>query len=97
MKYSIAYTHTGFAIVEAENEADAAERFNRMNLTEIDEVSDGDTIFINSIYEDEDEESSPCSSLDRLLHRAKTFQFLLDSARSMCYTVYTVKGTRVNL
>ena len=55
MKYSIAYTHTGFAIVETENEADAAERFNRMNLTEIDEVSDGDTIFINSIYEDEDE------------------------------------------
>ena len=55
MRYSIAYTHTGFAIVEAENEADAAERFNRMNLAEIDEVSDGDTIFINSIYEDEDE------------------------------------------
>ena len=54
MKYSIAYTHTGFAIVEAENEADAAERFNRMNLAEIDEVSDGDTIFIDSIYQEDD-------------------------------------------
>ena len=55
MKYSIAYTHTGFAIVEAENEADAAERFNRMNLAEIDKNSNSDTIFINSIYEEEDE------------------------------------------
>ena len=55
MKYVIAYTYTGFATIEAENEADAAERFNRMNLSQIDEVSDGDTIFINSIYEDEDE------------------------------------------
>ena len=55
MKYSIAYTHMGFAIVEAENEADAAERFNRMNLAEIDEVSDGDTIFIDSIYKEDDE------------------------------------------
>ena len=55
MKYSIAYTHTGFAIVEAENEADAAERFNRMNLAEIDEVSDGDAIFIDSIYQEDDE------------------------------------------
>ena len=55
MKYSIAYTHTGFAIIEAENEVEAAERFNRMNLAEIDEVSDGDTIFIDSIYKDEDE------------------------------------------
>ena len=55
MKYSIAYTHTGFAIVEAENEADAAERFNRMNIAEIDEVSDGDTIFIDSIYQEDDE------------------------------------------
>lgn len=55
MKYSIAYTHTGFAIIEAENEADAAERFNRMNLAEIDEVSDGDTIFIDSIYKEDDE------------------------------------------
>ena len=55
MKYSIAYTHTGFAIVEAENEADAAERFNRMNLAEIDDVSDGDTIFIDSIYKEDDE------------------------------------------
>ena len=55
MKYSSAYTHTGFAIVEAENEADAAERFNRLNLAEIDEVSDGDTIFIDSIYQEDDE------------------------------------------
>lgn len=55
MKYSIAYTHTGFAIVEAENEADAAERFNRMNLSQIDEISDGDMIFINSIYQEDDE------------------------------------------
>lgn len=55
MKYSIAYTHTGFAIIEAENEADAAERFNRMNLAEIDEVSDGDMIFIDSIYKEDDE------------------------------------------
>lgn len=55
MKYSIGYTHSGFAIIEAENEEDAAERFNRMNIAEIAENSDGDTIFINSIYEDEDE------------------------------------------
>ena len=55
MKYSIAYTHTGFAIIEAENEADAAERFNRMNLAQIDEISDGDTIFIDSIYKEGDE------------------------------------------
>ena len=55
MKYSIGYTRSGFAIVEAESEADAAERFNQMNLVEIDEVSEGVTIFINSIYADEDE------------------------------------------
>ena len=55
MKYAIGYTHSGFAIVEAENEADAAERFNQMNIAEIDEVSEGVTIFINSIYENEDE------------------------------------------
>ena len=55
MKYSIAYTHTGFAIVEAENEASAAELFNRMNLAQIEEHSEGDMLFINSIYEDEDE------------------------------------------
>ena len=55
MKYVIAYTYTGFATIEAENEASAAELFNRMNLSQIDEISDGDTIFINSIYEDEDE------------------------------------------
>lgn len=55
MKYSIGYTHSGFAIIEAENEEDAAERFNQMNIAEIAENSDGDTIFINSICEDEDE------------------------------------------
>ena len=55
MKYSIAYTHTGFAIVEAKNEADAAERFNRMNLAEVDEVSYGDEFFIDSIYQEDDE------------------------------------------
>lgn len=55
MKYSIGYTHSGFAIVEAENETDAAEHFNQMNIAEIAENSDGDTIFINSIYKDEDE------------------------------------------
>ena len=55
MKYSLVYTIVGSAIIEAENEADAAERFNRMNLAEIDEVSDGDTIFIDSIYQEDDE------------------------------------------
>lgn len=55
MKYSIAYTHMGFAIIEAENEADAAERFNRANLTQIIEISDGDMLFIDSIKEDKDE------------------------------------------
>ena len=55
MKYAIAYTYTGFATIEAENEADAAELFNRMSLAEVDEVSYGDAFFIDSIYEDEDE------------------------------------------
>ena len=55
MKYSIAYTHMGFAIIEAENEAEAAERFNRMNLAQISEISDGDMLFIDSIMEDRDE------------------------------------------
>lgn len=55
MKYVIAYTYTGFATIEAENEASAAELFNRMSLAQIDEISDGDTIFIDSIYEDKDE------------------------------------------
>ena len=55
MKYSIAYTQYGFAIVEAENEADAAERLHKMNLAQISEISDGDMIFINSIEEDRDE------------------------------------------
>lgn len=55
MKYAIGYTYSGFAIVEAENEVDAAERFNRMNIVEIEEHSEGNTLFINSICEDEDE------------------------------------------
>ena len=55
MKYVIAYTYTGFATIEAENEVSAAELFNRMSLAQIDEVSDGDTIFIDSIYEEDDE------------------------------------------
>ncbi len=54
MKYAIDYTHSGFAIVEAENEADAAERFNQMNIAEIDEVSEGVTIFINSVCEEDE-------------------------------------------
>ena len=55
MKYSIGYTYSGFAIIEAENEADAAERFNQMNIAEIEEHSEGNTLFTNSICEDEDE------------------------------------------
>ena len=55
MKYAIGYTYSGFAIIEAENEADAAELFNRMNIAEIEEHSEGNTLFINSIYENEDE------------------------------------------
>lgn len=55
MKYSIAYTHMGFAIIEAENEAEAAECFNRMNLAQISEISDGDMLFIDSIMEERDE------------------------------------------
>ena len=55
MKYVIAYTYTGFATIEAENEASAAEFFNRMNLAEVDEVSYGDEFFIDSIYQEDDE------------------------------------------
>ena len=55
MKYSIAYTHTGFATIEAENEASAAELFNRMSLAQIEEHSEGDMLFIDSIEEDRDE------------------------------------------
>ena len=55
MKYSIAYTHTGFTTVEAENEADAAEIFNKMSLRQIEEHGDGDILFIDSIEEYEDE------------------------------------------
>ena len=55
MKYVIAYTYTCFATIETENEASAAELFNRMSLAQIEEHSEGDTIFINSIYEDRDE------------------------------------------
>ena len=55
MKYSIAYTHTGFATIEAENEASAAELFNQMSLAQIEEHSEGDMLFIDSIEEDRDE------------------------------------------
>lgn len=56
MKYSIVYSHTGFAIIEAENEADAAEQFNHMTIGQIEEYSEGDTLFINSIYKAEEDE-----------------------------------------
>ena len=55
MKYSIAYTQYGFAIVEAENEADAAECLHKMNLTQIGEIADGNLLFIESIEEKRDE------------------------------------------
>ena len=55
MKYSIAYTQYGFAIVEAENEADAAKYFHQMNLAQISEISDGNLLFIESIEEERDE------------------------------------------
>lgn len=55
MKYSIAYTYTGFATFEAENEAAAAEIFNKMSLGQIEEHSEGDRLFIDSIEEDKDE------------------------------------------
>lgn len=52
MKYSIGYTYSGFAIIEAENEADAAEQFNQMGIGQIEEHSEGVTLFINSICEE---------------------------------------------
>lgn len=52
MKYSIGYTYSGFAIIEAENEAAAEEQFNQMNISQIKEHSEGDTLFINSICEE---------------------------------------------
>lgn len=55
MKYVIAYTYTGFATIEAENEASAAELFNQMSLAQIEEYSEGDMLFIDSIYEDKDD------------------------------------------
>ena len=55
MKYSIAYTIVGSAIVEAENEAEAAERLRKMNLAQIGEISDGNLFFLDSIEEDRDE------------------------------------------
>ena len=55
MKYSIAYTYTGFATIEAENEANAAELFNQMSLAQIEEHSEGDMLLIDSIEEDKDE------------------------------------------
>ena len=55
MKYSIAYTQYGFAIVEAENKTDAAKCFHQMNLAQISEISDGNLLFIESIEEERDE------------------------------------------
>ena len=55
MKYSIAYTQYGFAIVEAENEVDAVERLRKMNLAQIGEISDGNLFFLDSIEEERDE------------------------------------------
>ena len=55
MKYAIAYTYTGFTTIEAENEASAAELFNRMSLAQIESHSEGDMLFIDSIYEDKDD------------------------------------------
>ena len=55
MKYSIAYTQYGFAIVEAENKADAVERLHKMNLTQISEITYGNLLFIESVEEDKDE------------------------------------------
>ena len=55
MKYSIAYTQYGFAIVEAENKTDVAKCFHQMNLAQISEISDGNLLFIESIEEERDE------------------------------------------
>ena len=55
MKYSLVYTIVGSAIIEAENEADAAERLHKMNLAQISEISDGNLLFIESIEEEMDE------------------------------------------
>ena len=55
MKYSIAYTQYGIVIVEAENEADAAERLHTMNLAQISEITYGNLLFIESVEEDKDE------------------------------------------
>ena len=55
MKYSIVYTIVGSAIIEAENEADAAERLHEMNLAQIGEIVDGNLLFIDSIEEERDE------------------------------------------
>ena len=55
MKYSIVYTIVGSAIIEAENETDAAERLHKMNLAQISEISDGNLLFIESIEEERDE------------------------------------------
>ena len=55
MKYSIAYTQYGFAIVEAENEADAAERLHKINLAQISEIRDRNLLFIEAIEEERDE------------------------------------------
>ena len=55
MKYSLVYTIVGSAIVEAENEDDAAERLHKMNLVQIGEIADGNLLFIDSIEKERDE------------------------------------------
>lgn len=55
MKYSLVYTIVGSAIIEAENEADAAERLHKMNLVQISEIAEGNLLFIDSIEEERDE------------------------------------------
>lgn len=55
MKYSLVYTIVGSAIIEAENEADAAERLHKMNLVQISKIADGNLLFIDSIDEERDE------------------------------------------
>ena len=45
----------GSAIVEAENEDDAAERLHKMTLAQIGEIADGNLLFIDSIDVERDE------------------------------------------
>ena len=55
MKYSLVYTIVCSAIIEAENEADAAECLHKMSLAQIGEIADGNLLFIDSIEEEMDE------------------------------------------